>query len=182
MMRKRWLAAVLSVTLLLAGCQSGNDAKGETVDETKTKVQETVKEEETKAETEAEEISLKYLHNSDSFDPETDYTRELIKELLHVNIIPEMGNEDDKVNLILNSGQDYDMIKLTNRNLLVSYMENDIIHPLNEYIDKYPDLKNAFTQDEWEMVSFNGQIYAIPETNTNDVEWDLQSEKTGWMY
>lgn len=186
-MKKRWLitmllVTLLSVALLLAGCQSKNGTAGESAKDVGTQEQKEVEEEkaETEKKEETEEISLKFLHNSDSFDPETDYTRELIKELLNVDIIPEMGNEDDKVNLILNSGQEYDMIKLTNRNLLISYMENGIIHPLNEYIDKYPDLKNAFTQDEWDMVSFDGQIYAIPETNTNDVEWGFAIRKD-WL-
>jgi len=33
------------------------------------------------------------------------------------------------------------------------------------------NLKNAFTQEEWDMVSYEGKIYGIPETNTTDVEW-----------
>lgn len=177
MSKKRWLAAMLSMGLMLTGCQSAApEAETQKADAAAQKEQEQVQE----PAQEQEEVSLKFLHNSDSFDPETDYTRELIRELLHVNIIPEMGNEDDKVNLILSSGQDYDMIKLTNRNLLVNYVQNDVIYALDEYIDQYPDLKNAFTPDEWATVTFDGKIYAIPETNTNDVEWGFAIRKD-WL-
>lgn len=167
---KKFLALLLGLTLLLTGCGLGG-GEGDNGSISGEKGQET---------NEGDEVSLRFLHNSDSFDPETDYTRELIRELLHVNIIPEMGNEDDKVNLILSSKQNYDMIKLTNRNLLISYVENDVIYALDEYIDKYPDLKNAFTKEEWDTVTFNGKIYAIPETNTNDVEWGFAIRKD-WL-
>lgn len=171
MSKKRWLAVMLSMGLMLTGCQSA-------ASETETQKADVAAQKEPVQE--PGEVSLKFLHNSDSFDPETDYTRELIRELLHVNIIPEMGNEDDKVNLILSSGQDYDMIKLTNRNLLVNYVQNDVIYALDEYIDQYPNLKNAFTPSEWATVTFDGKIYAIPETNTNDVEWGFAIRKD-WL-
>ena len=57
-------------------------------------------------------VDLVYLSSTDNFDPETDYTRQLIREELGVNIIPEMGIEDEKLNLILMSGQEYDAIKM----------------------------------------------------------------------
>ena len=178
MRRKRWLAAVMAAALMLGGCQSGGSQDTAQTQEGGTEqTQAQVQESESQ---DTDVVSLKYLHVSESFDPETDYTRELIRELLNVDIIPEMGNEDDKVNLILSSGQDYDMIKLTNRNLLISYVQNDVIWPLDEYIDQYPDLKNAFTEDEWATVTFDGKIYAIPETNTDDVEWGFAIRKD-WL-
>lgn len=176
MQKKRWFAAILTAALMLGGCQYSGTQDAAQTQEGGTK-QDPALENESQ---DADVVSLKYLHVSESFDPETDYTRELIRDLLNVDIIPEMGNEDDKVNLILSSGQDYDMIKLTNRNLLISYVQNDVIWPLDEYIDQYPDLKNAFTEDEWATVTFDGKIYAIPETNTDDVEWGFAIRKD-WL-
>lgn len=176
MQKKRWFAAILAAALMLGGCQYSGTQDAAQTQEGGTK-QDPALENESQ---DADVVSLKYLHVSESFDPETDYTRELIRDLLNVDIIPEMGNEDDKVNLILSSGQDYDMIKLTNRNLLISYVQNDVIWPLDEYIDQYPDLKNAFTEDEWATVTFDGKIYAIPETNTDDVEWGFAIRKD-WL-
>ena len=176
MQKKRWFAAILAAALMLGGCQYSGTQDAAQTQEGGTK-QDPALENESQ---DADVVSLKYLHVSESFDPETDYTRELIRDLLNVDIIPEMGHEDDKVNLILSSGQDYDMIKLTNRNLLISYVQNDVIWPLDEYIDQYPDLKNAFTEDEWATVTFDGKIYAIPETNTDDVEWGFAIRKD-WL-
>lgn len=49
-------------------------------------------------------VDLTYLGGVENFDPMTDHTRQIILEELGVNIIAEMGNEPEKVNLILMSG------------------------------------------------------------------------------
>ncbi|MBC8080002.1 MAG: hypothetical protein H7X86_06635, partial [Gorillibacterium sp.] len=95
---------------------------------------------------EKEPITLKFLNGTDKFNPEEDYTRKLINDVLGVNLIPSMGNEPDKVNLILSSAQEYDMIVMSakERNALGAYIRNGAIQPLNEAIDKFgPNLKNA---------------------------------------
>ena len=121
-----------------------------------------------------EVVELRYLFNTDKFDPETDYTRQRIEELLNVRIIPEMGNEEDKVNLILSSGQEYDMIKIKSPTLLAKYIKNKAIQPLSESIEKYgPNITAAFPQEVLDTVSSNGQIYALPEQHPNDVEWGV---------
>ena len=121
---------------------------------------------------EAPVVDLVYLYSTDNFDPETDYTRQIILEELGVNIIPEMGIEDEKLNLILMSGQEYDAIKMNyNMNLLATYIKNGVIQDLTDLIDQYgPNLKSSFSQDVWDMVSVDGRIYAIPETDSNDIE------------
>lgn len=117
-------------------------------------------------------VDLVYLYSTDNFDPETDYTRQIIQEELGVNIIPEMGIEDEKLNLILMSGQEYDAIKMNyNVNLLATYIKNGVIQDLTDLVEAYgPNLKNAFSQEVWDMVSMDGRIYAIPETDSNDIE------------
>ena len=117
-------------------------------------------------------VSLVYLSGTDSFDPTTDYTRQLIKEELGVDIQPEMGNDVDKLNLILASGQNYDAIKVGfSRELLTTYINNNAIQDLTDFVDTWgPNLKASFSQDVWDMVSVDGRIYAIPETDTNDIE------------
>lgn len=93
-------------------------------------------------------VDLVYLYSTDNFDPETDYTRQLICEELGVNIIPEMGIEDEKLNLILMSGQEYDAIKMNyNVNLLASYINNGVIQDLTDLVEEYgPNLKASFTR------------------------------------
>ncbi|WP_276356543.1 extracellular solute-binding protein [Cohnella caldifontis] len=126
-------------------------------------------------------VSLKFLSYQDKFDPTTDFERQQIQDILGVDIIPSMGNEDDKVNLVLSSGQDYDMISMNNRNLLAMYAKNGAIQPLNDLIDQYgPNLKNAFTKEQWDMVSADGKIYAIPTFNYEAVTDGLVIRKD-WL-
>ncbi|MBC8059961.1 MAG: hypothetical protein H7Y18_04770, partial [Clostridiaceae bacterium] len=95
-------------------------------------------------------VTLKYLSSQDNFDPMKDFTRKLILDTINYDVQPEMGIDDDKVNLIMVSGQEYDMIKIYNLNLLGTYINNKVIYPLNDLIDKYgPNLKKAFTKEEW---------------------------------
>lgn len=84
-------------------------------------------------------IDLKYLYSSDSFDPETDITRQLIREELNVNIIPEMYSAADQITLILSSDQTYDMIKVTDTSLLATYAEAHAVTDLTDIVKKYPD-------------------------------------------
>ena len=113
-----------------------------------------------------EPVTLKFLGGTDKFNPVEDVTRMKIKDLLGYDIIPEMGTEEDKINLILSSNQEYDIIKFNNRALLANYVKNNAIQPLNDYIDKYgPNLKKAISQEVWDMLSVDGKIYAIPNTN-----------------
>lgn len=119
-----------------------------------------------------EVVDLVYLGSPENFDPMTAHTRQIILEELGVNILAEMGNEPDKVNLILMSGQEYDAIKFGyNMNLLATYIKNGVVHDLTDYVDQYgPNLRKSFPQDVWDMVSVDGRIYAIPETDSNDIE------------
>ena len=117
-------------------------------------------------------VKLKMLAGTDKFDPETDYTRLRIKELIGYDIIPEMGNEDDKVNLIVSSGQEYDMIRMANRNLLASFVENEAIHDLTEEIQEHGEyLLKYLPQEIWDMVSNDGRIYAIPTDSNRLIDW-----------
>lgn len=124
---------------------------------------------------EKEIVQLRYLTNQDNFDPLQDYTYELIKEKLGVEIIPEMGDdEEDKLNLILASGQEYDLIKVPSRQLLTKYIKNNAIQPLSDLINQYGDnLQKYIRPETWDMVTSNGEIYAIPEEAVADVEWGI---------
>lgn len=117
-------------------------------------------------------VDIIYLYSNDNFDPETDLTRQLILEELNVNIIPEMGIEDDKLNLIMASGQEYDAIKMNDkRYLLTTYINNGVVQDLTDLIEEYgPNLKAAFSQEVWDQVSVDGRIYAIPESDSTDIE------------
>jgi putative aldouronate transport system substrate-binding protein len=161
---KSWrpmLAVSLSATFMISGCSGGTPAATGT-NTTPATSSNTAKPVEKKV------VTLKYLAGQDKFNPDEDFTRKQIKDLLGVELVTSMGNEPDKVNLILSSGQDIDMItmKASDRNALGSYIRNGAIQPLNELVDKYgPNLKKAFSKEVWDMVSSEGKIYALPTTN-----------------
>ena len=70
MRRKRWLAAVMAAALMLGGCQSGGSQDTAQTQEGGTEqTQAQVQESESQ---DTDVVSLKYLHVSESFDPETD--------------------------------------------------------------------------------------------------------------
>ncbi len=123
---------------------------------------------------------LRYLYSTDSFDPETDITRQLILEELNVNIIPEMYSAADQITLILSSDQVYDMIKVTDTSLLASYAEAHVITDLTDIVMKHPDFYNMFSKEIWDTVSIDGRIYAIPEVDTSDIEWGVVV-RTDWL-
>ncbi|MBO9610140.1 MAG: extracellular solute-binding protein [Paenibacillaceae bacterium] len=153
MIRQSKLVGLLAVVMLVAAGCGGNSPTA--VDKGS-------------AQPAAKNVTLKYLSAQDNFNPDEDYTRNQIKELLGVELVSSMGNEPDKVNLILSSGQDIDMINMSasTRNALGSYIKNGAIQPLGELIDQYgPNLKQAFSKEVWDMVSSDGKIYALPTTN-----------------
>lgn len=171
--RKRFFYLVLTVILVLSIAITGCSPTNETAQNDKGNA--TTQPESPSSDKPGEQkiVTLNYLSYQDKFDPQTDYTRERIKELLKYDIVPTMGTEDDKVNLILSSGQEYDIINLRGkqRNLLGAYIKNGAIQPLNDAIDKYgPNLKKAFSQEMWDIVSSDGKIYAIPNFTASDVD------------
>lgn len=129
---------------------------------------------------EATPLELRYMYSTDSFDPETDITRKLILEELNVNIIPEMYSSSDQITLILSSNQPYDMIKVTDTSLLATYAEAHAITDLTDLIMAHPDFYNLFSPEIWNTVSVDGRIYAIPETDTSDLEWGI-AVRTDWL-
>jgi len=160
------LLLLMVLTLLISGCS--NETANETTSEKE-------------KESESEITSLVYVAGQDNFNPEEDYTKQLIKDLLGVDIVPKMGTDEDKVNLILSSGEKVDAINLNNRNLLGTYIKNGAIQPLNEHIDKYgSNLKKAFSQEVWDLVSSDGKIYAIPTTNYTAVTEGVMIRKD-WL-
>ena len=84
------------------------------------------------------------------------------------------ADEEDKLNLILASGQEYDLIKVPSRQLLTKYIKNNAIQPLSDLINQYGDnLQKYIRPETWDMVTSNGEIYAIPEEAVADVEWGI---------
>lgn len=73
----------------------------------------------------------------------------------------------DKLNVLLASGESYDMINSTDMGWVMNLVEQKGIQPLNEVLEKYgQDIKKNLPQEAWDKVTFNGKIYAIPAVTT----------------
>lgn len=95
---------------------------------------------------------------------------ELLKERYNLNIdwtIWDGGEYDEKMNLIINSGEDYD-ICFTTSGWLVDYssqVEKGAFAALDEYIDEYePSLWAVLPEAKWDATRCAGKVYAVPNT------------------
>lgn len=153
--------AMIMSSVLLTGCGSEKKASGESKSSTST----TNPNDTGKPKV---PVTLKMLGQTDKFDPLVDVERARIKETLGYDIVGELGSTADRINLILASGEDYDIIKFGARDkaLLSSLIKNKAVRSLSESIDKYgPNLKAAFGNEVWAMGSNEGKIYALFNTN-----------------
>ena len=151
---KKLASAVLTLVLLLSLC-AGACAEGELKD-------------------------IRYLYSTDSFDPLTDYTRTLIAEELGVNVIPEMYSSADQITMILGSDQTYDAVKITDTALLATYAQAHVVTDLTDLVKANEAFYNLYPQEIWDKVTVDGRIYAIPESDTEDIEWGI-AVRTDWL-
>ena len=79
---------------------------------------------------------------------------------------------DQKTNLMLSTGEEFELIQVMQdlKPASVLRSQNGII-PLNDYVDKYPNLKNAM-DGFWEDFTVNGEILAVPAASTMNVSKD----------
>lgn len=70
----------------------------------------------------------------------------------------------EKVNLMLSTGEPFEIMHIMQdvRNIS-SYAGVGSIIPVTDYIDKYPNLKEKFTDVEWSSTLYDGEYYAIPD-------------------
>ena len=98
-------------------------------------------------------------------------------------------NRDDIINIMINKADYPDFIYAGTDTS--KFIEAGALIPLEGYIDKNPELKNYFTEEEWERIRFeDGHIYYIPcfskvngyDTNTihNDEAFWIQASVLKW--
>ncbi len=70
---------------------------------------------------------------------------------------------EQKTNLMLSTNEAFDNITIMEDWIKSSvYAGRGAIVPIDEYLEKYPNLKAAFPDNVWENMRINGKIYAIP--------------------
>jgi putative aldouronate transport system substrate-binding protein len=84
-----------------------------------------------------------------------------------VNVtLPPLTGYDEKLNVIMTSGEPPDMLNTSNASWFINYVNQKALTPLNDYIDKYgPNLKALIPKEAWDQVTVGGSIYAIPSLN-----------------
>ncbi len=118
--------------------------------------------------------SLKILMNSIRADPNTYPVAEMLEEKTGYHVQYDLLPSDDvaeKINLILSSQDDYDGIQImgTYKDKYVDYANQGALLELDELIDKYgPNIKEALSDETWEVSRVNGKIYGIVTASSKD--------------
>ncbi|MDF2937143.1 MAG: peptide permease [Paenibacillaceae bacterium] len=86
---------------------------------------------------------------------------------LDINVIaPPEEVYEEKVNLIMSSGNLPDVVHIYKPLWFDHYLQQDALLPLDDWLDKYgADLKRRIPEEAWDRVRYNGKIYAIPSLN-----------------
>ena len=70
---------------------------------------------------------------------------------------------DQKLNLMLSSGDEFELLHVMQDVKNISSLAiRDALLPIDDYLDKYPNLVSKFSEKEWQASRYKGQIYAVP--------------------
>ncbi|TMV46878.1 extracellular solute-binding protein [Paenibacillus mesophilus] len=101
---------------------------------------------------------------------------------LDINVfLPPSQSYEEKLNIIMTSGNLPDMLHIASKVWLANYVKQGKLEPLDDLIDKYgPALKSKIPKEAWAQVTFDGHIYAIPSlTEVKGVE--LMYVRKDWL-
>jgi putative aldouronate transport system substrate-binding protein len=84
---------------------------------------------------------------------------------------------EQKLNIMLSTGEPFEMVQVMGdvKNLTFFATRNAIV-PITKSVDKYPNIKNLFTADEWLAATYNGEIYGVP------CMWRSEDDALGYLY
>lgn len=150
-MRRNSLSLFLTITLLLSCCSSVVWASSEEA-----------------VETQQEPVTLKfYCYASEQadqqrvFDELNKYFQEKYNTTVDFQFV--MGSFADKMNVVINSGEEYDACFTSNwiNNYVVNVSKEAFVD-ISGMLDDYPALYNAVPEYYWKAATVNGSIYAVP--------------------
>lgn len=108
----------------------------------------------------------------ENHNPYVDYIEEHTGVNLEL-IAPSFNGYQEKLNVIMTSGELPDLINTGDPMWVSRYVEEGALMPLDDLIATYgQDLLEVFPAEAWEAVTFNGSVYAIPsltEVSGNEV-------------
>ncbi|MHB8644200.1 MAG: extracellular solute-binding protein [Thermomicrobiales bacterium] len=112
-------------------------------------------------------VSLTLLGRADTWDPDNAYMPMIEKGTgtkPDFQMVP-TANYNEKRNVVMASGNYPNAIRLGPREPVYrQYVDQGLLLPLDSYLDRYPAVKNAFSQDVWDASRDHkdGKIYYIP--------------------
>lgn len=172
------LMAVLLVVGLLSGCSSdtkqGDAAKDSSADSSSSS--NTDSKDDSKGQTASDEVvnitMMANLYQAELGRADKAFLADL-KENVGVNLeieIPPSSGYAEKLQLMLVSGEypDVVMFQSTNSDSYLNALDSGLLLPLNDYLDKAPDLVNNTYDASWKaLTEDDGNIYGIPRTSVS---------------
>lgn len=180
MKRRRWLGIVLSammVAALMAGCsgKNSNNAQpaGNGGNAAEPQASEAAQEGPKLYELGKEPLNITLFGNYDWYtmpkwgeDPTTKWVQDNMK--ITVNEVPNGGNAAQKLNTMIASGDLPDIVWGERGTDVERLREAGLLVPLDDYIDKYPNLKKWLDPKAMNMLrSPDGKLYQFPNWYTN---------------
>ena len=87
------------------------------------------------------------------------------------------GAYAQEINLMLTSGEKLDML-YNGRDTFVSAVNSGQIVEIGQYLDEYaPEMKKAISAGDWETVTVDGGIYAVPANKEKATAWGFVMNK-----
>lgn len=111
-------------------------------------------------------VTLNILARGDSWDPDNFYQPQ-IEEAVGINLEYRMIPSSEYVevrNVTVASGDLPDSIRVSPREgVYAEYIDAGLLRPLNDLLDQYPAVRDAFPPEVWEANTYSdGNIYHIP--------------------
>lgn len=173
--KKRWslmsVVCLLVMSLLLAAC-GGNNAGNSVTTTNNTNNSDGAEQGQNSGKEEAKEkpvLKLLRTHAAINYNdyPVNTYLEEATGYQMEHDVLPQ-ENPSDKLNLIMASGSEYDLVDAADKRDFFTFAQNGALMDLTELIDQYgPNIKNAITPESFAAASFEGKIYGIPTQNVS---------------
>ncbi|MBO9606477.1 MAG: hypothetical protein J7639_11020 [Paenibacillaceae bacterium] len=133
-------------------------------------------------------VKLVFLAPWAVYDRQTDVQKkvhDILQEKSGADLVPVFPATGEtatqKVNLMLSSGEQLDIIPFQSIDRALELYKNGAIVPLNDLLDKYgSNLKKNFDADAWAEVTVDGKILGIPSLYPNRTPSILQI-RTDWL-
>ncbi|PYI57599.1 peptide permease [Paenibacillus flagellatus] len=111
-----------------------------------------------------------YYSFPDGYDENHNPYLDFIESRTGLDVTVKLPLEDgynEQLNVIMESSKMPDLVNTTSNAWVADYVKRNALLPLDDYIDRYgPDLKKRIPPEAWDLVRFEGSIYAVPSLNS----------------